>query len=105
MKKLIDFPDITIEKLNEICKHEGHKSFSAAVISVVSSYYNKEYFDKRKVPGVAKPIEEALTDEQYCEMFGGKVQKNADGNFVCIKGIWSVPLNQRGMISSRFKEK
>lgn len=51
-----------------------------------------------------KPIEEVITDEQYCEMFGGRVGKNDAGIAVCIKGAWSVPLDRRDMIKSRFKD-
>lgn len=79
MKKLIDFPDIIIKKVEETMQFEGHKNFTAAVISMISAYYNKEYFDKRRVAGMTKKIlqpENELTPEQKCEMVGGKVINN-----------------------------
>lgn len=81
--------------------------FSCNASELIRGYVRYEH--KKAFPAYGpgkkiKSIEEALTDEQYCEMLGGRVGKNSDGNPVCIKGAWSVPLDQRDMIKNRFKE-
>lgn len=88
--------------LEELCER-----FSCNASELIRGYIRDQH--KKVFPAYGggrkiRPIEEVLTDEQFCEMLGGKVGKNSDGNPVCIKGMWSVPLNQRAMIRSRFKE-
>ena len=73
MKKLIDFPDVIVKKIEDARQREGHKTFTAALNSIVSAYYDKKYFDKRRVD-VVKPLGVIdLTPEQECEKYGGKV--------------------------------
>ena len=95
-----------LEVLGLIQKNEGQRNFPLVVHDCISNYYKIQYFNKLYMQkgGKIKPIEEAISDEQYCEMLGGRVRKNSDGNSVCVKGTWSVPLDRRDLMKSRFKE-
>lgn len=94
-----------LEVLGLIQKNEGQRNLPLVVHDCILNYYKIQYFNKLYMQkGKIRPIEEAISDEQYCEMLGGRVGKNSDGNLVCIKGAWSVPLDQRVMMKNRFKE-
>ena len=88
--------------LEELCAR-----FSCNASELIRGYVRDQH--KRVFPAYGrgkkiKPIEEAISDEQYCEMLGGRVGKNSDGNPVCVKGTWGVPLDRRDLMKSRFKE-
>jgi hypothetical protein len=77
MKKIINFSDKTLSLIDFIKKTEGHNNFSATVISIISNYYKKEYFDKRgknNIQEVEEPKE--YTNTQKCEMGGGHIFDN-----------------------------
>ena len=76
MKKLIDFPDVVLKKVETIREREGHKTFTSALFSTVSQYYDRKYYSKYKGAGVVRSAEfsEELTPEQACEKVGGKVE-------------------------------
>ncbi len=95
--------EIEEQNLNVLLNKYGGKA-PAFFHMLLKDAYEKEFGGYKMKTLKVKPIEEALTDEQYCEMLGGRVGKNSDGNPVCIKGAWSVPLDQRVMMKNRFKE-
>jgi len=90
--------------LEALCTKWGSIPMSDVIRRCLLDRFKKEfpvYLAKEK--RVAQPVEE-ITDEQFCESYGGKVGKNDGGMTVCIKGVWSVPLERRDMIKQRFKE-
>ena len=108
MKKLLDFPEIIIKKVEDTMAREGHKNFTSAVIAIISGYYDRKYISKHKEKTekrvIVDPVDN-MTDEQYCEYKGGKVMKqnalpvcarplNADGSMVSyiplekVKSMW-----------------
>jgi len=61
MKKIINFSHKTLSLIDFIKKTEGHNNFSATVISIISNYYKKEYFDNWIYKeGIALHIDENL---------------------------------------------
>ncbi|MCR4307817.1 MAG: hypothetical protein NUV80_04590 [Candidatus Berkelbacteria bacterium] len=88
MKKLIDFPDVVLKKVEMIRDREGHKTFTAALFSSVSQYYDHKYFSKHKgyIAAQAPELEPELTPEQYCEQKGGRVE-TVNGVPMCILQI------------------
>lgn len=88
--------------LEQLCER-----FSCNASELIRGYIrdqHKKVFPAYGAGKKVKPIEEALTDEQFCEMYGGRVGKDSVGMPACIKGAYSIPLNQRDMIKNRFKE-
>lgn len=84
MKKLIDFPDVVLNRVNEIRDREGHKTFTAALFSTVAQYYDRKYYSKYKEKvGTMTYLEPELTPEQQCELKGGSVRKS-EGNVMCV---------------------
>lgn len=73
MRKVLDFHPVIMRKVEDIMKQEGHRTFTTAVFSAITQYYDHKYFDKRKSPNIKIIPEEKLTPEQYCESKGGRV--------------------------------
>lgn len=90
MKKLIDFPDVVLRKVEMIREREGHKTFTSALFSAVSQYYDRKYFSKHKGAVAAQDIDLGieLTPEQACESVGGKVE-SVNGIPMCVIKISS----------------
>src|SRR3990167_10758800 len=78
--------------LDQLCER-----FSCNASELIRGYVREQHKKTFPAYGVKKirPIEEEISDEQFCEMFAGRVSKNSDGNPVCIKDTWSIPLNRR----------
>jgi hypothetical protein len=89
--------------LEALCLKWGSIPKSDVVRRSVLDRFKKEfpvYLTKEK--RVAQPVEE-ITDEQFCESFGGKVGKSPkDGVPLCTKGAFGVPLGDRDRIRQRF---
>ena len=100
-KKLIDFTEIILRKVEDTRIREGHRTFTSTLFSIVTQYYDKKYYDKRapmnKGSGIVSNDE--MTPEQICEALGGKVSRNESGP-VCLipKGhnVVSVPMTMMG---------
>ena len=102
MKRInIFLSDIEGSNLQALLQRYGGRAPAYFKLLLANAY--KDEFGKYNAKQV-KPIEEALTDEQFCEMYGGRVGKNSDGIPSCIKGSYSIPLNLRDRIVVRFKE-
>ena len=86
MKKIIDFTEVVLKKIETIREKEGHKTFSATVHSIVAAYFDRKYFSKNNQSRMAvvniDPVED-LTQEQICEIKGGKVIKGEGGVMMC----------------------
>ncbi|MEK6897599.1 MAG: hypothetical protein AABW93_03660 [Nanoarchaeota archaeon] len=104
MKRInIFLSDIEEKNLRALLQRYGGRAPAYFKLLLANAY--KEEFGKYNAKSKQiKPIEEVISDEQYCEMLGGRVGKNSDGNPVCVKGTWSVPLDRRDLMKSRFKE-
>ena len=73
-----------INKVKDTMEREGHKTFTGAVFSMISGYYDDKYFSKYKEKSETKILpKEILTNEQKCEKAGGKVGVHNGGD-VCI---------------------
>ena len=93
MRKVIDFPEVIINKVKDCMVNEGHKTFPSAIISMVSGYYDKKFINKyktRKGKSVIPNPEDNMDDEQFCEYKGGTLGKH-NGLDGCI-----VPRNEDG---------
>ena len=102
MKRInIFLSDIEGSNLQALLQRYGGRAPAYFKLLLANAY--KDEFGKYNAKQV-KPIEEAISDEQYCEMLGGRVGKNSDGNLVCVKGIWSIPLGERGLMQKRFSK-
>jgi hypothetical protein len=94
--------DIEERNLGELLKRYGGKAPGYFHI-LLKKAYEKEFGGYKSGRSVIKSIKEELTDEQYCELFGGKVGKSPrDGTPLCIKGAFGVPLGDRDRIRQRF---
>jgi hypothetical protein len=104
-KRVSIFLDKVEERnLRDLLERYGGKA-PAYFHTLLKDAYNKEFGGyKSKIAKVIrdKP-EENLTDEQFCELYGGKVKRNSDDVLVCVKGMWSVPIERRDLIKQRFK--
>ena len=88
MKKTIDFSSRVMEMMKFIIEQEGHKNFTSSLHSIISQYYNKNYYSKwnkskgEKVALLSIP-EDKMTEEQMCEALGGKVVRDNNGTLTC----------------------
>ena len=81
MKKIINFTEKTLSKVEKIKDDEGYTNFSATVIAIISQYYDKKFYSKwNKSNGSV----EEQTPEQICENLGGTVSTSETQNPVCI---------------------
>jgi hypothetical protein len=96
-KKLINFTDAELMKVEIIKEKEGQRSFSEAVRSCVRQWHDHKFYSKY-AEGVIKPLKEELTQEQFCESVGGIPIKKNGIVYGFIKGQggeldWSHPMS------------